>query len=247
MGYFRFRKVLNMFRGLRLNLSKSGFSVSLGPRGWKYTVGPKGTRTTVGLPGSGLFYTDYHAYDKSDGAENSRSERKLPDSTGLEAYKADTILAVEEARAKDKANGTTDNLLTGDNLAKIIGAFKRQITNLGNMVQMKAPFEDILTTLDKLSFITQLTVIERLQALDFVGIHTAGGFNTKEDVVNMFTTLAETFDSIGNMIKAGITNGVPDSKIYSAMRISKLKKIMRVVEKEFATAELKIDWAEDTK
>jgi hypothetical protein len=106
-------------------------------------------------------------------------------------------------------------LLTGDTLAKTIGAFKRQITNLANMVKMEAPFEDILTNLGKLSVLMHLTVVEPLQDLDFVGIQTPGGFNTKEDVVTMFAGLAESFDSIGNMIKAGIANGVPESKIYS--------------------------------
>ncbi len=240
MGFFRFRKILNIFPGLRLNLSKSGASVSLGPKGLKYTAGPKGTRTTVGLPGSGLSYTNYHGCENSSETPYSRSN--LPNSSALEAYKAETIRALEEAKAKDTASGTTNNLLTGDTLAKTIGAFKRQITNLANMVKMEAPFEDILTNLGKLSVLMHLTVVEPLQDLEFVGIHTPGGFNTKDDVVTMFADFAESFDSIGNMIKAGITNGVPESKIYSAMRISKLKKIMRVVETEFATTELKIDW-----
>jgi hypothetical protein len=124
MGYFRFRKILNIFRGLRLNLSKSGISVSLGPKGSKYTIGPKGTRTTVGLPGSGLFYTNYHGYDQSTGSEPSHSRNNLPDSTELETYKAEARLAVDEARAKDKASGSPDNLLTGDTLARTIGSIQ---------------------------------------------------------------------------------------------------------------------------
>jgi hypothetical protein len=115
------------------------------------------------------------------------------------------------------------------------------------MVKMKAPFEDILTTLGKLSFLMRLTIVEPLQSLDFVGVHTQGGFSTKEEIVNMFADLAEFLDSIANMIKTGITSGAPASKIYSAMSISKLKKIMQVVEMEFATTKLKIDWAEDPK
>jgi hypothetical protein len=91
----------------------------------------------------------------------------------------------------------------------------------------------------------QLTVIEPLQALDFVGIYTAGGYNTKDDVIDMFTQLAKYFDSTADMINVGIRNGVPDSKIYSAMGISKLRSIMRVVEKEFATTKLRIEWTKE--
>jgi hypothetical protein len=246
MGYFRLRKILNIFGGLRINLSKSGVSVSLGPKGWKYTFGPKGTRTTVGIPGSGLSYTNYHNYSRSEKV-GRRSKSDLHDSSELEAYKAETRLAIEQAVTKDEASGSADNLLTGDTLARTIGALGRQITNLSSMVKLKAPFEDILTTLGKLSFLVQVGFVERLQSLKFVGIHTKGGFNAKEDVVDMFIELANSLDTISNMIKSGVSNGVPDSKIYSAMRISKLKKIMRVVETEFATTGLKIDWAEDAK
>ncbi len=53
----RFRRSLNIFPWLKLNLSRSGPSVSVGTRGAWETVSDRGARTTVGLPGTGLSYT----------------------------------------------------------------------------------------------------------------------------------------------------------------------------------------------
>ncbi len=54
---FRFRRSVQLFPGLRLNLSKSGVSTSIGRRGATLNLGPRGPRYTVGLPGSGLSYS----------------------------------------------------------------------------------------------------------------------------------------------------------------------------------------------
>lgn len=55
---FRFRKSIQIFPGIKLNISKSGLSLSLGPRGLKYTVNSSGRSTaTVGIPGTGLSYS----------------------------------------------------------------------------------------------------------------------------------------------------------------------------------------------
>lgn len=54
---FRFRQVLRVFPGLRLNLSKSGVSTSLGGHGATVNLSKRGIRGTVGLPGSGLSYS----------------------------------------------------------------------------------------------------------------------------------------------------------------------------------------------
>lgn len=54
----RFRKSIQIFPGVKLNLSKSGLSLSLGPRGLKYTINTSGKSTaTIGIPGSGLSYS----------------------------------------------------------------------------------------------------------------------------------------------------------------------------------------------
>ncbi len=60
MGFFRFRRSIKLFPGVRWNIGKKSTSLSVGPRGAHVTVGTSGTRTTVGIPGTGLSYTDIH-------------------------------------------------------------------------------------------------------------------------------------------------------------------------------------------
>ena len=55
---FRFSRRISLFKGLRLNLSKSGTSVSVGGRGGWLTFGKKGTRATVGIPGTGMSWSE---------------------------------------------------------------------------------------------------------------------------------------------------------------------------------------------
>jgi len=55
---FRFSRRIYLFKGLRLNLSKSGTSVSVGGRGGWLTFGKKGTRATVGIPGTGMSWSE---------------------------------------------------------------------------------------------------------------------------------------------------------------------------------------------
>ena len=59
MGFFRFRRSVKLFPGVRWNLGKRSSSFSFGGKGFHYTVGgPRGSRTTVGIPGTGLSYTE---------------------------------------------------------------------------------------------------------------------------------------------------------------------------------------------
>lgn len=55
---FRFRKSIKLFPGVRINLSKSGFSTSVGVPGATVNFSDKGTRTTVGVPGTGISYSE---------------------------------------------------------------------------------------------------------------------------------------------------------------------------------------------
>src|SRR5579872_1487326 len=55
---WRFRRSLRILPGVRVNISKRGFSsVSIGRRGLTMNVGRKGTKETIGLPGTGISYT----------------------------------------------------------------------------------------------------------------------------------------------------------------------------------------------
>lgn len=54
---FRFRKVISVLPGVKINLSKSRVSTSLGGKGATVNVGPDGKpAVTVGIPGTGMSY-----------------------------------------------------------------------------------------------------------------------------------------------------------------------------------------------
>jgi hypothetical protein len=61
MGFFRFRRSVKLFPGVRLNFGKRSSSLSFGVKGAHYTVGTAGSRTTFGIPGTGLSYTDIYS------------------------------------------------------------------------------------------------------------------------------------------------------------------------------------------
>ncbi len=65
----RFFKRKRIFPGLTLNISKSGVSLSIGIKGAKITIGRRGIRKTIGIPGTGLYYTTLHKYNKRRGAD----------------------------------------------------------------------------------------------------------------------------------------------------------------------------------
>ena len=70
MGFFRFRRSIKLFPGVRWNIGKKSTSLSFGGRGASYTVGTSGSRTTVGIPGTGLSYTETSRSSRPSG-ENS--------------------------------------------------------------------------------------------------------------------------------------------------------------------------------
>ena len=54
---FRFRKIISVIPGVKVNLSKSGASTSIGGHGATVNVGTSGKRTlTLGVPGTGMSY-----------------------------------------------------------------------------------------------------------------------------------------------------------------------------------------------
>lgn len=70
MGW-NFRRRVNLFPGVSVNLSRGGPSFSFGPRGLKYTIGRNGIRKTFGIPGTGIYYTNYEKYKKNNNDNNS--------------------------------------------------------------------------------------------------------------------------------------------------------------------------------
>ena len=62
----RFRKSLNLGKGFKLNLSKSGIGYSFGFKGFRIGKTAKGkTRKTISLPGTGLSYQTETKEDSS--------------------------------------------------------------------------------------------------------------------------------------------------------------------------------------
>ena len=56
----RFQKRIRLFKGLTINLSKTGASLSIGGRGATINLSKRGTKTTVGIPGTGISYSEIH-------------------------------------------------------------------------------------------------------------------------------------------------------------------------------------------
>lgn len=59
----RFRRRIQLFPGVSINIGKRGISTSTGMRGAHATISDKGTRTTVGIPGAGLSATEYEPHE----------------------------------------------------------------------------------------------------------------------------------------------------------------------------------------
>ena len=51
----RFRKSINIFKGVRMNVSKSGVSFTVGRKGVSANIGKEGVFLNTGLPGTGLY------------------------------------------------------------------------------------------------------------------------------------------------------------------------------------------------
>lgn len=57
---FRVRRSFSLAPGVRLNLSKGGFSTSLGGRGCSVNIGRRGVSSSLGIPGTGVSSRTYH-------------------------------------------------------------------------------------------------------------------------------------------------------------------------------------------
>lgn len=65
---FGFRKSLNLGGGFRLNFSKSGIGISAGFKGFRVGIGPGGARVRASIPGTGLYYEERLATNRSKAA-----------------------------------------------------------------------------------------------------------------------------------------------------------------------------------
>lgn len=76
---FRFRKSINLGKGFRINLSKSGLGYSWGTKGIRLTKTSKGSmRTTLGIPGTGLSYSTESSGNKKNKKKREEEREELP-------------------------------------------------------------------------------------------------------------------------------------------------------------------------
>ncbi len=76
---FRFRKSIQIAKGVRLNVSKGGIGVSAGVRGARYSVHSSGRRTkSAGLPGTGLSFVSTSGRGRSRAASGPSSRQTQP-------------------------------------------------------------------------------------------------------------------------------------------------------------------------
>ena len=85
----RFRKTITIFKGLKMNVSKSGVSFTVGGGGLSANVGPKGLFLNTGIPGTGLY--DRKKLLDFDGGKRQPAQRPAG---------ADPAVAAELAQAE---------------------------------------------------------------------------------------------------------------------------------------------------
>ncbi len=117
---FRFRRSFKLLPGVRINLSGRGTSVSLGGRGFHYNIGPKGTRVTAGIPGTGLSWTKYRPYARSE-PDNKVALPSAPSDPPDARYQFGPLRVVQNAGA------TQINAFSTSQLAPILNAASRRI------------------------------------------------------------------------------------------------------------------------
>lgn len=73
----RFRKSIQLVKGVRINFSKSGISATLGGRGMSVNIGSRGTYLNTGIPGTGL-YDRTKLSGRSPSSSQTEGGRPLP-------------------------------------------------------------------------------------------------------------------------------------------------------------------------
>ena len=97
MGFFRFRRSVKIFPGVRWNFGKNNFSLSIGGRGAHYTFGTAGRRTTVGIPGTGLSYTEIHSSHRR--VSQRHADIPVPSEAWVKSHSVDRTLHIPDRTA----------------------------------------------------------------------------------------------------------------------------------------------------
>ena len=114
----RFHKSINICKGVKLNLSKSGVGVSLGTNGARYSLNTSGRRTaTFGIPGTGLSYVK--TFSSGSKKKKSTSEAK----TKREEIKKEKELLASQ-KAEQKTAELRENTLKAEEAANYVDVIK---------------------------------------------------------------------------------------------------------------------------
>lgn len=118
----RFHKSINICKGVKLNLSKSGVGVSLGTKGAHYSVNTSGRRTaTFGIPGTGISYVKSFGSTKKKKSTSEATKKKEE----LKKQKAE----LAEKKAQQKASELEENTLIAEesaNYAELIKSVHKE-------------------------------------------------------------------------------------------------------------------------
>ncbi len=72
---FRYRKSINLGKGFRINLSKSGIGYSWGTKGFRVTKKANGEiRKTLSIPGTGISWVDEGGHKRKTSQKNDASD-----------------------------------------------------------------------------------------------------------------------------------------------------------------------------
>jgi hypothetical protein len=94
----RFRRSFNIFPGVKVNVSKGGFSISVGKRGATLNFSKRGVRQTVGIPGSGLSESSYIIKNKTDDESEKEKDDRPAKKSSSEAEERNDAPETESRR-----------------------------------------------------------------------------------------------------------------------------------------------------
>ena len=129
----RFRKSIKIMPGVRVNVSKSGFSTTVGAKGASINIGKKGVYANAGIPGTGVFMRE-KIVGGSSKTNQQTNVGKMPDADFMKCYEQYSPISIKINDAgKITITDKNDNEITDElflKKMKSMSAFKEQKAKL---------------------------------------------------------------------------------------------------------------------
>lgn len=209
---FNYRKSINLGKGIRVNLSKSGPSLSLGKTGMRVSINAKGeAKGTVGIPGSGMYYNkQINVLNIIKGWFGGGAEAPAPDplSERVPQDKAQTLRSKEPDGAVDEVTGEGYRLLhrTADQAVDWEAVARNQTAATEQSRALKTLAEGVLRGEDD-SFLSAIEELEPFNDLLAFGSDFEVGITT-DDI------LAVTFNvHIDEVIPTEVSTTLKSGKV----------------------------------